>query len=121
MTKYISNAGLDSTRDAVAEMYTNRGAPTQRNQVLVTHGSMFAMATSFMAAIDPDDEVLLPDPGFPNYYMSVKLTHGTPVPYTLDVNNDWLPDLGSLERSLTEKTKMIVINSPSNPTGQVFS
>jgi aspartate aminotransferase/aminotransferase len=78
-----------------------------------------SVATAFMALLEPGDEVLLPDPGWPNYRMAVSVLHGIPVYYDLAPGNRFLPDIDQLDRLVTPRTKLLLLCSPSNPTGQV--
>jgi aspartate/methionine/tyrosine aminotransferase len=120
-TKYIANAGIDPLRDAVARYFTRRtGVATGPEHILVTPGAVMSVATAFMAILDPGDEILLPDPGWPNYHMAVSLVHGQPVFYNLRPENAFLPDLDELETLVTAKTKLMLLCTPSNPTGQVY-
>jgi aspartate/methionine/tyrosine aminotransferase len=76
--------------------------------------------TSLMALVEPGEEVLLPDPGWPNYEMMVMSIGAIPVRYRLSEEHDFAPDLSELESQIGPRTKAIVVNSPSNPTGAVF-
>ena len=93
---------------------------TGPENILVTPGAIMSVATAFMAILDPEDEILLPDPGWPNYAMAVSLAYGRSVFYNLQPQNNFLPDLQELETLVTPKTKMILLCTPSNPTGQVY-
>jgi aspartate aminotransferase/aminotransferase len=118
-TRYISTAGIGPLREAAARSYERRtGVATSASQILVTTGAMMSLATSFFALLEPGDEVLLPDPGWPNYSSSVTLARGVPVPYTLR-SPLFLPDLDELQSRVTPRTKILLLCSPSNPTGQV--
>ena len=118
-TRYISTAGIAPLREAAARSYERRtGVATSANQILVTTGAMMSLATSFLTLLEPGDEVLLPDPGWPNYSTSVALARGVPVPYTLRAPR-FLPDLDELASLVTPRTKILLLCSPSNPTGQV--
>jgi aspartate aminotransferase/aminotransferase len=118
-TRYISTAGIGPLREAAARSCERRtGVATSANQILVTTGAMMSLATSFFALLEPGDEVLLPDPGWPNYFSSVTLARGVPVPYTLRAPL-FLPDLDELQSRVTPRTKILLVCSPSNPTGQV--
>ena len=118
-TRYIPTAGIGPLREAVARSYERRtGVATSANHILVTTGAMMSLATSFLALLEAGDEVLLPDPGWPNYVTSVTLARGIPVFYTL-ASPRFLPDLDQLQSLVTPKTKILVVCSPSNPTGQV--
>jgi aspartate/methionine/tyrosine aminotransferase len=118
-TRYISTAGIPPLREAVARFFERRtGVVTSPNQTIVTTGAMMSLATSFFALLEPGEEVLLPDPGWPNYRTSVTLARGVPVPYTLKAPQ-FLPDLDELQSLVTPRTKILLVCSPSNPTGQV--
>ncbi len=118
-TRYISTAGIAPLREAAARSYERRtGVATSASQILVTTGAMMSLATSFLALLEPGDEVLLPDPGWPNYSTSVTLARGISVPYKLRAPL-FLPDLDELQSLLTARTKILLVCSPSNPTGQV--
>ncbi|MBX7184256.1 MAG: pyridoxal phosphate-dependent aminotransferase [Vicinamibacteria bacterium] len=118
-TRYISTAGIGPLREAAARSYERRtGVPTSASQILVTTGAMMSLATAFMTLLEAGDEVLLPDPGWPNYSTSVALARGVCVPYTLQAPL-FLPDLDQLQSLVTPKTKILLVCSPSNPTGQV--
>ena len=121
-TKYVPNAGTNELREAVARYFTRRtGVTTGPEHILVTPGAVMSVATAFLAILNPGDEILLPDPGWPNYHMAVSLVHGQPVFYNLRPENDFLPDLNELEKLVTDKTKLILLCTPSNPTGQVYN
>ena len=118
-TRYISTAGIGPLREAAARSYERRtGVATSPNQILVTTGAMLSLATSFFALLEPGDEVLVPDPGWPNYSTSVTLARGIPVPYALRAPR-FLPNLDELQSLVTPRTKILLVCSPSNPTGQV--
>ena len=119
-TKYIPNAGITELRESVARYLTqSTGVATGAEQIIVTHGAVMSIATAFLALLEPDEEVLLPDPGWPNYTMAVSLLHGKSVNYNLRPEDGFLPDLDELEKLVTGKTKLLLLCSPSNPTGQV--
>lgn len=122
-TKYIASSGLPTLRAAVAEQYAVR-APHRRHgveHVLVSHGSMFAFSAAFMALLEPGDEVLLPDPGFPNYAQVAQLLNAAPRTYPLCARDGWLPNPADIAARITPRTKLIVICTPGNPTGAVCS
>lgn len=120
-TRYSPTPGLRTTREAIARKLRERnGLAVAPEQVLVTPGAMLALAAAIFATIDPGDELLLPDPGWPNYDGTTKMAGGTPVPYPLLAANDFEPDLDTLRGLITPCTKVLLINSPSNPTGAVF-
>lgn len=120
-TTYISSAGIPELREAVAAKFQREsGVPTDTANTVVTSGAMAALAGSLFALLEPGDEVLLPDPGFPNYTAQAMLTGATIVPYPLRLDNDFLPDPNEVERLITPRTKAIMLCNPGNPTGQVF-
>ena len=73
-----------------------------------------------MALINPGDEVLIPDPAWPNYRLMLAWAHGVLVPYACPPSNEFLPDAKAIERQITSRTKLIIVNSPCNPTGAMF-
>ena len=83
-TKYVPNAGVDALRTAAARYFERHtGVPTTSDNILVTPGAVMSVATTFLSLLEPGDEVLLPDPGWPNYEMAVSIVHGQPVFYNL--------------------------------------
>ncbi len=120
-TKYVPNAGVDPLREAAARYFErSTGVATGPEHILVTPGAVMSVASSFLALLEPGDEVLLPDPGWPNYHMAVSIVHGQPVFYNLRAENHFLPDLDEIESLISEKTKLMLLCTPSNPTGQVY-
>ena len=120
-TRYTGNAGRPSLRKAVAERTTRRTEVSVKpEQVIVTVGAIGGLFTALMSVIDPGDEVLIPDPGWPNYESIVVLAGGKPVRYPLPATADFIPDPDDLARRITGRTKAILVNSPGNPTGAVF-
>ena len=120
-TKYVPNAGVDPLRAAAARYFErSTGVATGPEHILVTPGAVMSVASSFLALLEPGDEVLLPDPGWPNYHMAVSIVHGQPVFYNLRAENHFLPDLDEIESLISEKTKLMLLCTPSNPTGQVY-
>ncbi|MBN98574.1 MAG: aminotransferase class I/II [Gemmatimonadetes bacterium] len=120
-TKYVANAGVTELRQAAARYFERRtGVETRVENILVTPGAVMSVATCLMALLDADDEVLLPDPGWPNYHMAASLLHANPVFYDLRPDNQFLPDMDNLERLVTPRTKLLLLCTPSNPTGQIY-
>ncbi len=120
-TKYVPNAGVDPLRQAAARYFEKRsGVETSAEQILVTPGAVMSIASAFLALLEPGDEALLPDPGWPNYNMAVSLVHGQAVCYDLRPENNFLPDLEQLDTLVTPRSKLILLCTPSNPTGQVY-
>jgi aspartate aminotransferase/aminotransferase len=121
LTHYAPNAGLPSLRERIAEKLerSNRLNVTPE-QVVVTPGSGEAVFSTMLALVDPGDEVLLPDPAWPNFTQIVLAAKAHVVPYPLDRHADFQPDVDALERLVSPRTKLLVVNSPGNPTGAVL-
>ena len=120
-TKYTPNAGLPGLRSAVAERYSGKfGREVTPGEVLVTAGAVNALAAIVAAIAEEGDEILIPDPGWPNYVAMIELARVAPVRYRLEPEQGYRPDLAALEAQITPRTKAIIINNPSNPTGSVF-
>lgn len=120
-TRYVPNAGTSELRTAAARYIQGKtGVDTGPENILVTQGAVLSVATAFLSLVEPGDEVLLPDPGWPNYSMAVPLFHGRNVYYNLTARNNFLPDVAQIESLITDRTKLLLLCSPSNPTGQVY-
>jgi aspartate/methionine/tyrosine aminotransferase len=119
-TRYSGNAGRPSLRAAVAERVSRAGVACGPERVIITVGAIGALFTALMSVIDAGDEVLIPDPGWPNYASIVILAGGIPVRYRLPEQTGFVPDPDDLRRLVTPKTKAILVNTPANPTGAVF-
>ncbi len=120
-TTYTPNAGLPELREACAAKLSRvNGIERDAGEVLVTAGSMQALAAALQAVCEPGDEVLIPDPGWPNYEMSCRISSLRPVRYELRRGAGYRPDVDALASLVTERTRMVLVNSPSNPLGVVF-
>jgi aspartate/methionine/tyrosine aminotransferase len=120
-TKYTPNAGLPGIRAAVAERYTKKfGRPVAPAEVLVTAGAVNALAALVAAIAEEGDEILIPDPGWPNLVAMIELARAVPVRYPMLPERGYVPDVADVEARVTPRTKAIIINNPSNPTGAVF-
>ena len=120
-TKYTPTAGLPSLRRALAaKLQRVNGFTVQPEQVVVTHGAVSGLMETFMALLEPGDEVLIPDPGWSNYESMGALVGARVVRYPLLAANDFQPDIADLEPLVTPATKAILFNNPGNPTGAVF-
>lgn len=116
---YTSHPGIPALRDKIAEQYPHLNLP--RTGVVVTCGSQEAMTDAFMCTVDAGDEVLLPDPSFPAYDACTRLAQGTPVYYKMPSDDDFGFDISNFKSQITEKTKVAVVISPSNPTGKILT
>ena len=120
-TKYTPNVGFFSLREKLmCKLKARSGLDVIPDEIIVTPGAVCGLATLLAAMLDPGDEVLAPDPGWPNYQMMVIANRGRPVLYPLHRENRFLPDLADLEVLANQRTKALIVNSPSNPTGAVF-
>ncbi|MEM2102901.1 MAG: pyridoxal phosphate-dependent aminotransferase [Candidatus Bathyarchaeia archaeon] len=122
-THYTPSAGIQRLRDAIAKKARREyGLEYDSNEeVLVTIGATQAVFLSLMTIINPGDEVLLFDPGFVCYAPDVVIAGGTPVGTPLRERDGYKIDLDTVMSHITDKTRAIIINSPNNPTGAVFS
>lgn len=122
LTAYTSNYGLPALRQAIAaKLAVDNGITTDPDtQIIVTAGSNEALFIAMMATLNPGDEVLIPDPSWLHYFYCARLAGARPVSVPLRMENGFQLDLDDLERLVTRRTRMVVINSPHNPTGAVF-
>ena len=121
-TKYTSNAGFPSLREAIAaKVQRENGFACAPDQVVITPGAVAALAIAVLTVAGRDDEVLLPDPGWPNYRTIAALAGARAARFRLHAARGFQPDLGEIEALVTPRTKAILVNSPGNPTGGVFS
>lgn len=120
-TKYTPNAGLLSLREQiVSKLAALNGLELSVENVVVTTGAVGALATALIAILEPGEEVLIPDPAWPNFEMIIICSHGVPKFYPLSPENRFWPEIGVLEDLVTPRCKAMIMNSPSNPTGAVF-
>jgi aspartate aminotransferase len=120
--RYTPAAGLPELREAIAaKTRRDSGYEVQASQVLVTNGGKQAVYQTFATLLDPGDEVLLPAPYWTTYPEAIRLTGATPVDVVADETQDYRVGVDQLEAARTERTKALVFNSPSNPTGAVYS
>jgi len=117
---YGPSAGLPALREKVAERYRDRDPSTAAENVIITGSGTEGLMATALTLYDPGDEVLVPDPGFVLYAPHARLAGAVPVRYALSEASGFLPDPAELERLVTPRTRAIVVNSPSNPTGAVF-
>lgn len=119
-THYAPNQGTLALRQAVAEFETARGNVTNPDQVLITIGACHALFTALFGILNPGEEVIVPTPGFGLYETIATISGAKTVP--LDISKTGFQvTRESLDALITEKTKAIIVNSPCNPTGAVFS
>jgi aspartate/methionine/tyrosine aminotransferase len=120
-TRYTQSAGLPALRKAIAaDASQRRGREIQTNQVVIGPGAKPFLFFPTLALVRPGDEVLYPDPGFPTYAAMIEVAGGTPVPVPLREDQDFSFDLEAFDRLVSERTRLVVLNSPGNPTGGVM-
>lgn len=121
-THYTPSAGIMELRAAIArDVAESRGISVEPENVVVTPGGKPVMFFSILALVEEGDEVLLPNPSFPIYESMVRFAGGKPVFAPLRQENDFRFDLDELREGMSEKTKLVIINSPANPTGGVLA
>lgn len=122
-THYTPSAGLPEAREAVAE-YINKTRNYDlynANEIVITPGAKPIMFFGLMATVDPGDEVIYPNPGFPIYESMINFLGATPVPLPLREEKEFRFDIADLEARITPKTRMLIINTPQNPTGGILT
>ena len=120
-TKYVAPGGIPALREAIAEKSKREnGIPCEPEGVLVAP-TKHALFLAVMGLVDPGEEVLVPDPGWVSYAPMVHLAGARPVPVRADESTNFELTPESLEAAITPRTKAVVMNSPSNPSGVVFS
>jgi len=122
MTKYTPSAGLPEARQVIADYIgRTRGYAVDPDEVVITAGGKPIIFYTILAFVNPGDEVIYPNPGFPIYESVINFAGGIPVPIPLREENQFRLDIDELESLITNKTKMLIINSPQNPTGGVLT
>lgn len=122
MTKYTAIGGILPLRQAIAaKINRDQGAEYSPDEVVVTNGGKQAIAGACAVLLGPGDEVIIPAPYWTSYPDLIKLCGATPVTVQLSAQDEYILTPSALERAWTPKTKMIIINSPSNPSGACYS
>lgn len=120
-TRYTPPAGMTSLRAAIAEdSGRRRGIHVDPDEVVVGPGGKPHLFFPTLALVEPGDEVIYPDPGFPTYEAMIRVAGGVPVAVPLLEKNNFSFDLEAFDRLINERTRLIILNSPSNPTGGVI-
>ena len=121
-TRYAPGLGYLALREAIARKVwrDNKMEADPQTEIVVTVGAMEGLLLSLMAAVDPGDEVIIPDPGYTNYESVVRVINGVPVSVPVREENDFRYSPDDVEQAITERTKVLVLNSPANPTGAVM-
>ena len=120
-TKYTSNAGLAQLREVIAEKYTESlKRNISKDQVMVTTGGMEGILLALYATVNPGDEVLITNPGYPNYIGQIEMLGAKAVPVKVLEENKFKLQAKDVEKAITINTKVLILNSPSNPLGTVL-
>ncbi|WP_322800015.1 pyridoxal phosphate-dependent aminotransferase [Thermoflexus sp.] len=121
-THYTPAAGIPALREAIADyIRRTRGIPVGPENVVVVPGGKPIMFFAILALVEEGDEVIYPNPGFPIYESMIRFVGGRPVPLRLRMENEFRVDVEELARLITPRTRMLILNSPANPTGGVLT
>lgn len=119
---YGPTLGLPQLRQAVADRIKDyRGEKVHAENIIITAGATQALMTVNHTFVDHGDEVLVPDPGFVLYPSQARICGGFPIPYGLTPENKYQPDIEEIKAKITPRTKLVIMNTPSNPTGATMS
>ncbi|MBP2256353.1 pyridoxal phosphate-dependent aminotransferase [Virgibacillus alimentarius] len=122
MTKYTPSGGINGLKQAIIHKFKDENELSySADEIVVTTGAKHALYTLFQVILNNDDEVIIPAPYWVSYPEQVKLAGGKPVIVDASEDNEFKITPSQLEQAITEKTKAIVINSPSNPTGMMYN
>lgn len=120
-TNYTANGGIAPLREEiVAKLARDNGIHVDTERVWVTVGATQGLHQAMALTLGPGDEVLVPDPGYTTFTMNARMIEAVPVPYPLRADAGFMPDIAELEHLVTDRTRVIIINSPSNPLGTIF-
>jgi len=120
--RYCAVAGVPALREAIARyLHDTRNLDVSPDHIVLAPGCKLALFLALMALIDPGDEVLYPDPGFPGYSSITLGLNGAAVPFELSERNHFQPDPDEIAAKITSRTKILITNSPGNPTGTVYT
>lgn len=120
-TDYTANAGIPALRHAiVAKLSRDNDIQVDIEQVWATIGATQGLNLAMQMTLSAGDEVLVPDPGYTTFTMNARMLDVQPTPYSLTPERDFLPSIEELERLVTDRTRALIVNSPSNPLGAVF-
>lgn len=121
-THYVANSGMPEVKDAIVDYCKKyKNIDTKREEVVVVPGGKPTMLFSILALVEEGDEVIYPNPGYPIYESLIRFVGGIPVPMPLVEKNDFRVDIEDFKSKINEKTKMVIINSPANPTGGILT
>jgi len=119
-TKYGPAGGILELRVAIANHLASHGINAAPDDIVVTPGSKPILLYAALALVENGDEALVPDPAYPIYDSVVRFAGGRPVTYRLDASNGFAPDVDAIAASITSRTRVLILNTPQNPTGGVI-
>lgn len=120
-TKYTPAAGIVQLRKAIAEELKREGYDYDYTQIVVASGAKHSLFIALSAITNPGDEIILPAPYWVSYYEMIKMTDGEPVVISAGEEQNFKITAAQLEAAITDKTKALVLNNPSNPTGMIYN
>lgn len=121
-THYTPNSGMFEVKDAIVNYVKKyRNIDTNSDEVVVVPGGKPTMFFTILALVEEGDEVIYPNPGYPIYESLIRFVGGIPVPMPLVEENDFRVDIEDFRKKINSKTKMVIINSPANPTGGILT
>ena len=119
-TKYTDSKGIIELREAISKMLSKRKIDYSADEILVTNGGKQGIFNAMMSMLDPGDEVILISPLWVSYVPQIMLTGAKPVIIKTSIDNNFVPDPDEIKKYISNKTKVILVNSPNNPTGAVY-
>jgi len=121
-THYTASAGIPEVRNSIAKYISRtRGIDVNPDEVVMTPGAKPIMFFAILALVNEGDEVIYPNPGFPIYESMIKFVGGVPVPVKLEETRNFAFNIEDFKKLITPKTKMVIINTPQNPTGGILT
>jgi len=121
VTNYTANGGIAPLRAAIVDkLARENNIHVDLERVWVTVGATQGLHQAMALTLDAGDEILVPDPGYTTFTMNARMLQAVPVPYSLKPERGFTPSIEELERLITDRTRVIIVNSPSNPLGVVF-
>ena len=120
--RYCAVIGVPALREEIADyLHRTRSLAVSSANIVIAPGCKIALFLAMMALLDPGDEVLYPDPGFPGYASITRGLGAIPVPFELAARNRFQPDAAEIACKITARTRMLITNAPGNPTGTVYT
>lgn len=121
-THYTPNAGLPSLREAIARKLARENSiqADPDSQIIVTVGANEAIAATLLAVLNPGDEAIIITPAWPHYEYAIRIAGATPVTLRTRFSDRFVPDLDALEGLITSRSRLLIINTPNNPTGTIY-